>query len=729
MLAAADIPEAASELAILEKQLSPQELAEACYLTYHHLSSGVVRDKVRAAALLKKSAELGLAQAQDTYARALKFGLNMPKDETASVQWFQKAAMQNRPSSMYMVALAYESGSGVAKDPAQALVWYRKGAEAGNPSSQFKMGEACEKGVLVAQDFAEAAKWFRRAADHGNASAAVGMARCYRFGKGVPVDLVEAAKWAEIAVRQLKSKSHEPFLNSIRGQLTPEQQKKATDLAYAWKEQPPPHPERRLRSYNDTYSGPKKVSPSVGPVPDLGSPVVVIPVALTKDGRGLLAVSQVRNPDPLTDETGGLLDTMELWNTTTLTRMNRSAPTGASHVAGVPSRSGGLPGPFMFSPDNRMITAGADNKGIILYQVPSLQQIGPLVLPGKNGDHFAGSLNNPCAAFSRAGDSLFTALRPGFGGDKGGGQLWKLSDRTLIREFTIPGYKAALCLSPDEKLLATAEYGNRVHLLDAVTGQLLAEYHPQMGILNAVSMHPAGDRVAFAGEGGAAMLYVDRQGPQLRLIRFSPLKFSGYSLQAGGIRSIAFSPDGRLLATADSYDHVVRVFDAETLKAVGVLPQLGSGPVLFSPDSKGVWVAGLDAPWLFPIARFEDQGFQDQLAITAGGDLLHWAFERIRSKGQTSPETIAARRVSLYRTDVASAQAMGVLNSRSTEATILVARLLDLPGQEYQGMAVLALASIGPETLRQDPTLSAKLKAHPNQETVSRLMPWLRASP
>jgi WD40 repeat protein len=60
----------------------------------------------------------------------------------------------------------------------------------------------------------------------------------------------------------------------------------------------------------------------------------------------------------------------------------------------------------------------------------------------------------------------------------------------------------------------------------------------------------------------------------------------GFRAHSGNIASVAFSPDGRLIATG-AYDPVVRIWDAETGRAIRALGGHGEGYsyVAFSPDS------------------------------------------------------------------------------------------------------------------------------------------------
>lgn len=69
------------------------------------------------------------------------------------------------------------------------------------------------------------------------------------------------------------------------------------------------------------------------------------------------------------------------------------------------------------------------------------------------------------------------------------------------------------------------------------------------------------------------------------------------------VERVAFSPDGRRLATAGA-DKVVRVWDAETGKELKALPSPGRVTVVaFSPDGKSLAAGSMDGSiriWAVP---------------------------------------------------------------------------------------------------------------------------------
>jgi WD40 repeat protein len=138
-------------------------------------------------------------------------------------------------------------------------------------------------------------------------------------------------------------------------------------------------------------------------------------------------------------------------------------------------------------------------------------------------------------------------------------------------------------LSFDQKTLLVAS-GTHVRLVDLATGRTKTIALPG-GVL-AAALDPKGGLFAVAmraGKSTAAAILSARTG---RVIRHLP---------ETGIRSFAFSPNGRLLASG-SYDRTARIWDAQTGRLRHVLQQPG-GYVLhesFSPDGHSLVTANQD---------------------------------------------------------------------------------------------------------------------------------------
>jgi len=77
---------------------------------------------------------------------------------------YERAALQDDPLAMYMLARAYWHAEGLAPDPARAVQWYARAAETGDAAAQFCLGHMYANGQGVPQDYALAARWYLAAA-------------------------------------------------------------------------------------------------------------------------------------------------------------------------------------------------------------------------------------------------------------------------------------------------------------------------------------------------------------------------------------------------------------------------------------------------------------------------------------------------------------------------------------------------------------------------------------
>jgi hypothetical protein len=192
------------------------------------------KDYVTAANEYRPLAERGDPEAQYRIGRMYEFGNGYPQDKAQGIAWIRKAAAQGHADAEQELGVIYATGDGVKQDNVQAVAWFRKAAEQGEATAQYNLGLLYAKGQGVARDYAQAVDWWRKSAVQGNADAQFKLAVVYHTGQGATQDEVFALANATIAARN-GDKENIDYRNEIAKSLTPEQRRRATALANAWK--------------------------------------------------------------------------------------------------------------------------------------------------------------------------------------------------------------------------------------------------------------------------------------------------------------------------------------------------------------------------------------------------------------------------------------------------------------------------------------------------------------
>ena len=183
--------------------------------------------------------------------------------------------------------------------------------------------------------------------------------------------------------------------------------------------------------------------------------------------------------------------------------------------------------------------------------------------------------------------------------DKGKGELkvWDVADGRAV--FTAPGQRGgvtALAFSPDGARLTAAEGDPMsdkpadLRVLDAATGSVVRTLHGPTGVVNGVAFSPDGNTLVAAGGAYRAAVGTIKAWEADTGKELPP--FPGHGR---GISDIAFSADGKYLATA-GWDQTARLWDVASRRAV--LTYYGHDAALssiaFSPDGRHAASAGLD---------------------------------------------------------------------------------------------------------------------------------------
>jgi WD40 repeat protein/serine/threonine protein kinase len=241
-----------------------------------------------------------------------------------------------------------------------------------------------------------------------------------------------------------------------------------------------------------------------------------------------------------------------------------------------------------FSPDGRVLATAGWDGAVRLWDVAGGRETA--TLRGHPGEALS-------VAFSPDGRLLATA------GQDGTARLWDVAGGR--ETATLRGHRGgvlSLAFSPDGRVLATAGWDGPVGLWDVAGAREVATLRGhEGGPAYSVAFSPDGLMLATAGMDGTARLWDVEGGREVATLR-------GHR---GEVLSVAFSPDGRSLATGGE-DFSLRVWDIATGREAATLPlriwDIAAGretaalhwyderilSVAFSPDGRVLATAGRD---------------------------------------------------------------------------------------------------------------------------------------
>ena len=242
-----------------------------------------------------------------------------------------------------------------------------------------------------------------------------------------------------------------------------------------------------------------------------------------------------------------------------------------------------------------------------------------------------------CAvAFSPSGATLAAA------GDDHAVTLWDVRRLHTLE----PGFVGhtdvldAVSFSPDGRTLTTAGRDHTVRLWDVRTHRQLGPPLTVVGTVNSVAFSPSGMTIAAGGADGASIWSL--VGPYERRVL--------YSIHDSPVYSVAFSPDGRLLAWTDSYAHkskrratVVGTIYIWDVRADRMLDEIAAptdnvNSLAFGPGGRTLaWAATDRSVWLWNVWKHalvtriaappptNGSTAIERVAISADGDTIAFA--------------------------------------------------------------------------------------------------------
>jgi WD40 repeat protein/serine/threonine protein kinase len=292
------------------------------------------------------------------------------------------------------------------------------------------------------------------------------------------------------------------------------------------------------------------VTPAPGSLP-LEAPSEVFGVAFSADGGRLATVGELQT---------------KVWDTATRRRL--------ATLPGSPTLQRGSPrlGNVAVSPNGRRVASTADG-GLALYDAQTGRVERTLVEPPKPRPRPPGM--GPMARPQVPGTRGMPLPRP-HGGNVGG---------VLLIPDTVGGLgDSSLAFSGDGRRLAAGTSGGGVGVWDAATGKEIVSFQGHSGWpVYGVAFNADGTRLASCAGDGSVHVWDTATGKDL-------VPIAGHTLAA---RSVAFSPDGRLLATTtgdpdERASGDVSIWDAVTGRELFCLHGHSSQvvSVAFSADGK-----------------------------------------------------------------------------------------------------------------------------------------------
>lgn len=177
--------------------------------------------------------------------------------------------------------------------------------------------------------------------------------------------------------------------------------------------------------------------------------------------------------------------------------------------------------------------------------------------------------------------------------------VWEVAQGRILFRLKESSPRRQACFSPDGKIIATGDSDGKVRLFDAATGVFLGRSQSYGAAEVIPAFSSDGRFIAFAG--GELEMDSAAMDTSIRIWELASDRVTVLGNHGSSVTRLAFSPDGRLLASAGWED--LKLWECATQREIprlerpkGILRVFG---LAFSPDGRKLAAAGLlgTTPW------------------------------------------------------------------------------------------------------------------------------------